>query len=50
MAVEPGHVNWFGRQLTNDQFLDTMAQEQRLIYEFDILRSYGMYGAMPTSP
>ena len=49
MPGEPGTINWFGRQLTEEQFLETMVQEQRLIYEFDIIRSYGMYAAMPTS-
>jgi len=44
MHVEPGKINWFGRQLTHEAFLETMVQEQRLIYEFDIVRSYGMYG------
>ena len=47
---ESGRINWFGRNLTHEQFFDTMIQEQRLIYEFDILRAYGMYGGMPTSP
>ena len=49
MPGEPGTINWFGRQLTEEQFLETMVQEQRLIYEFDIIRPYGMYAAMPTS-
>jgi hypothetical protein len=48
MPVEPGHINWFGQRLTHEQFLETMVQEQRLIYEFDIQRSYGMYATMPT--
>lgn len=47
MAVEPGKVTWFGQQLSHEQFLDAMAREQRLIYEFHIVRSYGMYGGMP---
>ncbi len=50
MPTEPGKVNWFGQQLTHQQFFDTMVIEQRIIYEFNILRAYGMYGAMPTSP
>jgi PPOX class probable F420-dependent enzyme len=39
----PGHVAWFGRELTTEEFLQTMVDEQRLIYEFDIKRTYGMY-------
>jgi PPOX class probable F420-dependent enzyme len=49
MQVEPGKVSWFGRQLTRAEFFDTMVQEQRLIYEFDILRAYGMYGGSPAA-
>ena len=50
MSVEPGKISWFGRQLTQEEFFKTMIDEQRLIYEFEILRAYGMYGGMPTSP
>jgi len=50
MSVEPDKINWFGQMMTHERFLDTMVQEQRLIYEFDIVRSYGMYGTMPTNP
>jgi hypothetical protein len=49
MRVEPGKVSWFGKQITEAEFLETMVQEQRLIYEFDIIRHYGLYGSMPTS-
>jgi PPOX class probable F420-dependent enzyme len=48
MPVEPGNVFWFGRQLTEEEFLETMVQEQRLIYEFEVLRHYGLLG-MPAS-
>jgi len=47
MPVEPGHVIWYGQPLTHDRFLDRMVQEQRLIYEFEIQRAYGMYGETP---
>jgi hypothetical protein len=49
MPVEAGKVSWFGRQLTEGEFLETMVQEQRLIYEFDVLRHYGLYAGMPSS-
>jgi PPOX class probable F420-dependent enzyme len=50
MQVEAGKIAWFGRQLTHDEFIDTMIQEQRLIYEFEPVRYYGMHGGVPTSP
>lgn len=37
-----GPLGWFGGELEEDQFLATMRQEQRIIYEFDVQRSYGM--------
>ena len=49
MPTEPDRINWFGRMMTHEEFLKTMVEEQRLIYEFDIVRAYGMYGGMPTS-
>lgn len=36
-----GPLSWFGGSLDEDQFLQQMSQEQRLIYEFDVRRSYG---------
>jgi len=42
-APKPGHVMWFGQDKTIDEFLKTMVEEQRLIYEFSIARAYGMY-------
>jgi hypothetical protein len=50
LPTEPGQLNWFGKQLTHEQFFDAMVKEERLIYEFDILRNYGMFGGLPTSP
>jgi len=37
-----GNLNWFGRELRPEEFLQVMAEEKRLIYEFDIIRGYGM--------
>lgn len=37
-----GPLNWFGQVLDTDAFLQTMVDQQRLVYEFDILRAYGM--------
>lgn len=38
-----GHVQWFGRNLTTEEFLAQMVEEQRLVYEFTVNRAYGMY-------
>ena len=43
MGVPEGQINWFGRTISQEEFLKTMVEEQRLIYEFEIIRSYGMY-------
>ena len=42
-APEPGKVVWFGQQLTEAEFLVRMVQEQRLVYEFGVTRTYGMF-------
>lgn len=36
-----GPLQWFGRQLDEDQFRQAMIDERRVIYEFDVLRQYG---------
>jgi hypothetical protein len=38
-----GHLQWFGLNLTTEEFLKQMVEEQRLIYEFTTSRAYGMY-------
>ncbi len=43
MGVPEGQIDWFGRTISQEEFLKTMVEEQRLIYEFEIIRSYGMY-------
>jgi hypothetical protein len=37
-----GPLRWFGRELGEEDFLRTMTEEQRLIYEFEVHRSYGL--------
>jgi PPOX class probable F420-dependent enzyme len=39
----PGQVQWFGRNLTTEEFLAQMVEEQRLVYEFTVNHTYGMY-------
>ena len=42
MQAKPtGPLQWFGGELDEEQFLQTMAQEGRLIYEFDVHHAYG---------
>ncbi len=40
-----GPLSWFGGELDEEEFLQAMAAEQRVIYDFDVHRSYG--GAVP---
>jgi PPOX class probable F420-dependent enzyme len=38
-----GKVAWFSGMLSKEEFLATMREEQRLIYEFQVKRAYGYY-------
>ncbi|MGH9111344.1 MAG: pyridoxamine 5'-phosphate oxidase family protein, partial [Acidimicrobiales bacterium] len=38
-----GPLSWFGSALDDEDFLRTMAEEQRLIYEFEVQRTYGLH-------
>ncbi len=46
-APAAGKISWFGGERTVDEFLQIMVDEKRIIYEFDVQRSYGMYGEAP---
>ena len=37
-----GPLSWFAGELDDEQFLQTMVDEGRLIYEFDVQRAYGL--------
>lgn len=37
-----GPLSWFGGDLDEGQFLQTMVDEGRLIYQFDVQRTYGL--------
>jgi hypothetical protein len=37
-----GPLTWYGRELDEDAFLQAMAEEHRLVYQFDVKRSYGL--------
>lgn len=38
-----GPLSWFGGELEEDEFLERMSAEQRLIYEFEPQRTYGLH-------
>ena len=38
-----GPLSWFGGELTEEEFLRTMVEERRVVYEFDVSRAYGMH-------
>ncbi len=42
-APPEGHIVWYGQPKTIDEFKQAMVDEQRLIYEFHVLRAYGLY-------
>jgi hypothetical protein len=42
MAPE-GKLWWGGAEKTPEEFVETIRQERRLIYDFDIHRAYGLY-------
>ena len=37
-----GPLSWYGRDLDEAEFLEAMVEEGRLIYEFEVRRSYGL--------
>ena len=43
MQRPPGTLFWDGTPRTSDEFMQIMADEQRLIYEFEVTRSYGLF-------
>lgn len=43
-GTDAGSLSWFGADLDEDEFRQVMVQEQRLIYEFEVQRAYGLHG------
>lgn len=43
MSPPPGTLFWEGTPKTTEEFLQIMVDEQRLIYQFEITNSYGMF-------
>jgi PPOX class probable F420-dependent enzyme len=38
-----GPLSWFGQELGEEDFLRQMVEERRLVYEFEVHRSYGLH-------
>jgi hypothetical protein len=36
-----GPLTWYGKELSEDEFLAAMVEEKRLVYEFEVQRAYG---------
>lgn len=39
----PGAVMWEGTERSPEEFLRIMVEEQRLVYQFEVVRSYGLH-------
>jgi PPOX class probable F420-dependent enzyme len=39
----PGNLIWEGTERSPEEFLRIMVDEQRLVYQFEVVRSYGLY-------
>jgi hypothetical protein len=37
-----GPINWFGRDFSDEEFIQAMIDQERLVYEFEVHRSYGI--------
>jgi hypothetical protein len=37
-----GPISWFGRDYSDEEFLQAMIDQERLVYEFEVHRSYGI--------
>ncbi|MGI8848525.1 MAG: pyridoxamine 5'-phosphate oxidase family protein [Candidatus Dormibacteria bacterium] len=43
LAPDADTISWFGAEKTPGEFLATMVEEKRLVYEFTPTRTYGMF-------
>jgi len=39
----PGTLLWEGRERSHEEFRQIMVEEQRLIYQFEVIRTYGLF-------
>ena len=44
MQNSDGPLNWFGAVLSEEEFLQTMVDEGRILYDFAVAKSYGLFG------
>jgi Pyridoxamine 5'-phosphate oxidase len=42
MGRPSGPITWYGEELDEDRFRQAMVDEGRLIYQFEVVRSYGL--------
>jgi PPOX class probable F420-dependent enzyme len=49
-AQTPGKLMWYGQERTHDELMKIWTDEQRIIYEFEPVRSYGVGLRMPPRP
>ena len=42
LAAPSGPINWFGRDFSDEEFVQAMVDQERLVYEFEVHRSYGL--------
>jgi PPOX class probable F420-dependent enzyme len=42
-AAKPGTIVWFGQERTEGEFSRLMVDEGRLLYEFEVQRTYGLF-------
>jgi hypothetical protein len=38
----PGHLYWEGQERSEEEFLGFMREQERLVYEFEVVRTYGL--------
>ena len=38
-----GPLGWFGAELEEDEFVQRMVEEGRVLYEFEVVRAYGLH-------
>jgi hypothetical protein len=44
MQARPsGPLSWFGGELDEEDFLQAMRDEKRLVYQFEVTRTYGLH-------
>ena len=43
LSGESDTITWYGQPRTIDEFRKLMVEDQRILYEFDVQRWYGMY-------